>query len=81
MTENNKMRAEKFMKENNLFIECCTLADVPPTKRQVSKFRMGRGRAFKMKGEVIRKRLIKEGIIAKLEERKEDNTHPYSDMV
>ena len=63
MTENNKMRAEKFMKENHLFIECCKMAQLPPTKRQVSKFRQGEGKAFQMKGEVIRKGLIEEGKI------------------
>jgi len=63
MTENNKMRAEKFMKENQLFIKCCELAKLPPTKRQVSKFRMGEGKAFQIKGEVIRQGLIEEGKI------------------
>lgn len=63
MTENNKMRAANFMKKSQLFIECCKLADLKPTKRQVSKFRLGEGRAFQMKGEVIRQGLIKEGSI------------------
>lgn len=63
MTGNNKMRAAKFAQENKLFIECCKMANIPPTKRQVSKFRLERGKAFQMKGEVIRQGLIKEGKI------------------
>lgn len=63
MTENNKMRASKFMIESQLFIECCKLAHLQPTKRQVSKFRQGEGKAWQMKGEVIRQGLIKEGKI------------------
>lgn len=60
---NNQMRAVKFMEENPLFKECCKLANIPPTKRQVSKFRMGKGDAFQMKDKVIRLNLIKQGVI------------------
>lgn len=30
------------------FIHACQLADTPPTKRQASRFRMGKGRAYKV---------------------------------
>lgn len=59
----NKMRAVKFMEENHLFRESCKLASLPITKRQASKFRLGKGAAFQVKDKVIRLNLIKEGVI------------------
>jgi len=52
------MRNIKFAKENKLFLECCRLANVPPTPRQASKYKNGKGLAYGRKGEVIRKKLI-----------------------
>ena len=36
----------KFAKEDAVFNKACEKAGVPNTKRQASKFRMGRGQAF-----------------------------------
>jgi len=57
------MRNTKFAAENNFFIECCESAKTPPTKRQASKFRLEKGIAFQMKGEMIRQNLLKKGVI------------------
>lgn len=59
----NKMRLSKFSKENKLFLKCCELANVPPTMRQASKFRNGKGLAFHKKGEGIRLGLIEKEVI------------------
>ena len=39
----------KFSKENENFKNACEKNDVPATKRQASKFRMGKGKAYKGK--------------------------------
>lgn len=60
---NNPIRNKFFALKDERFIQCCLLADIKPTSRQASKFRQGKGVAFKMKGKIIRQELIKEGII------------------
>jgi len=51
-------------KEDNLFTEACTCADIPPTTRQASKYRRGLGLAvrFKQRASTIvnQKRIQKE---------------------
>jgi hypothetical protein len=37
---------QEFAKTNADFLACCTSAGVEPTKRQASKFRMRKGRAY-----------------------------------
>jgi hypothetical protein len=39
----------KEFKKDNVFIKACELANVDTTTRQASKFRMGKGSAFKFK--------------------------------
>lgn len=60
---NNKMRSIKFAKEDKLFLKCCQLAGCEPTKRQVSKFRSDKGKAFSKKDEAIRLGLKESGLI------------------
>jgi hypothetical protein len=43
-----KVTNKKFT-EDNVFIKSCELANTEPTSRQASKFRMGKGCAFKFK--------------------------------
>jgi len=40
------MTNRKYCKENAIFKEACSLATVDPTRRQASKFRLGKGRAI-----------------------------------
>lgn len=52
--ENNEPKRitnQEFSKTDNQFIEACTNANVTPTQRQASRFRMKKGIAYKtMKG-------------------------------
>jgi hypothetical protein len=41
------MRNTLFSKTNELFLASCKLANVPPTTRQASKYRMHKGIVFK----------------------------------
>lgn len=41
------MKNKEFAEKDVNFIRCCEAAGVEPTKRQASKFRNGKGRAFK----------------------------------
>jgi len=59
----NHMRNQKFAETNKEFILCCQLAEIKPTKRQASKFRLQKGKAWKEHDRVIRDELIKKGII------------------
>ena len=43
----DKMTNAQFANEDGTFIEACLKAGVKPTKRQASKWRMKRGRAWK----------------------------------
>ena len=43
------MTNKKFAETNQEFIEACQSIDIKPTKRQASKYRMGKGKAFKAK--------------------------------
>jgi len=43
-----------FARDNAVFRRACSLAGVPPTKRQASKFRGDRGRAFAKKAAAVR---------------------------
>jgi len=49
------MTNKKYMKEPR-FIKMCELANIEPTRRQASKFKNGKGRAYKkaieMKGKI-----------------------------
>jgi len=60
---NNKMRNKTFMVVDKMFIECCRMANITPTSRQASKFRMGKGVAFRMKDRLIREKLLKRGVV------------------
>jgi len=54
MSEENKPLTNKeFASKNDLFGKACGLAGVPQTARQASKFRMGRGKAFSFKNQVV----------------------------
>ncbi len=37
-----------YAQNNQLFIEACRLAVITPTRRQASKFRQGRGAAYRL---------------------------------
>jgi hypothetical protein len=37
---------KEYAKKNTMFINACEKAEVEPTKRQASKFRMGKGKAY-----------------------------------
>lgn len=50
MKKTNAVMAE----ENTLFKSCCECAKIPPTKRQMSKFMMGKGLAIKFKSQAIK---------------------------
>ena len=43
-----KQTNKEFAAKNEDFIQRCEKAKVEPTKRQASKFRMGKGSAFKL---------------------------------
>jgi hypothetical protein len=43
-----KQTNKEFASKNEDFIRRCEAAKVKPTKRQASKFRMGKGSAFKL---------------------------------
>lgn len=45
----------KFAQSNQLFKIACTLAGVEPTRRQASKWRNRRGRAYSKRHEAIHK--------------------------
>ena len=48
-----------FALHDRLFKRACEKASIPPTKRQASKFRRGKGRAFKSKLDKISQGLWK----------------------
>jgi len=48
LTAHGRESNDKFQ-SNALFIKCCELAGVSPTKRQASKFRNGKGEAYPMR--------------------------------
>lgn len=48
------MTNKEFATKNDLFIKCCERAGVTPTARQASKFRNYKGRAFKVKLQVLK---------------------------
>jgi hypothetical protein len=41
------MNNRNFAKEDNVFISCCKLANILPTKRQAGKFKRSKGLAYK----------------------------------
>jgi len=43
------MNNREFAEKDEQFKKCCELAKVKPTKRQASKFRRGKGLAYKAK--------------------------------
>ena len=47
-----KQTNKEFAAKNEDFIRRCEAAKVEPTKRQASKFRMGKGKTFKLGKEV-----------------------------
>jgi predicted HicB family RNase H-like nuclease len=49
MAEKKSVRVtnRKFFESDEYFIKACSEASVTPTKRQASKFRLGRGLAYK----------------------------------
>jgi hypothetical protein len=49
MKKTNAIMAE----ENTFFHSCCKCAGIPPTKRQMSKYMMGKGLAIKFKAQAI----------------------------
>lgn len=51
----NKM----FMENNEVFKTCCERMEIEPTLRQASKFRMGKGTAFKAAAQVREEMNIK----------------------
>jgi hypothetical protein len=40
------MTNHEFAKKDPLFLEACSLANVQPSRRQASKFRLGKGTAY-----------------------------------
>ncbi|MBU0847667.1 hypothetical protein KKH23_10815 [Patescibacteria group bacterium] len=64
MTSRSKKRAEKkevvtritnkkFAEADEFFNKACGLAEVKPTSRQASKFRLGKGLAYKFRKHVL----------------------------
>ena len=51
--EKLKMTNKEFSEKDQVFIKSCELAETKPTTRQASKFRMGKGKAFKYKNKAI----------------------------
>ena len=51
----------KFAKGNALFMVSCELAGIEPTRRQASKFRNHKGRAWPMRIEAVKKIQEQEG--------------------
>lgn len=45
-----RMTNDEFSKKDKLFQFSCKLAKVEPTRRQASKFRMKKGKAFPLRG-------------------------------
>jgi hypothetical protein len=50
--ETGPLTNKKFAVKDELFAQCCELANLPKTGRQASKFRMGLGKAFGFKNQV-----------------------------
>lgn len=48
------MNNKDFSKQDKVFRECCEKEGIPTTRRQASKFRNKRGRAFKHKYSVTK---------------------------
>jgi hypothetical protein len=46
----DRLTNAQFAKEDDLFRRSCAAAGIPPTARQVSKWRMHRGEAFRCRG-------------------------------
>lgn len=51
MKKVNTVTNGEFSKQDKLFRTCCELAGIEPTKRQVSKYRRGFGKASRFKAE------------------------------
>lgn len=52
-----KAEAKKTLKmetSDTLFVQCCGMANVQPTRRQMSKYKRGWGSAFAKREEAIR---------------------------
>lgn len=47
---------KQFADGNILFKKCCDIAGIPPTRREASRFRNGKGLAFKFKGSAKEKK-------------------------
>lgn len=43
------MTNKDFAQKDNLFKSCCEAVGLEPTRRQASKFRNGKGKAYKVK--------------------------------
>jgi hypothetical protein len=43
------MDNREFAKNDGFFIECCKYAEIPPTKRQASKYRNKKGLAYRIR--------------------------------
>ena len=52
-----RLTNNQFSTQDSTFRECCTEAGVKNTKRQASKYRLGRGSAFKQLARVRRSKI------------------------
>lgn len=49
MKEKKRITNTEFAKTNEVFRKACEIADIEPSRRQASKYRMNTGTAFKKK--------------------------------